>query len=77
MLGGPQEDKPGKSRIEAFCWGGLTSRASWQALWLLLLPFSLVNIAHWMILPYRHKDGEWTAGGSSRYSRPVSFERWL
>jgi hypothetical protein len=32
--------------------GGLTSRAALQALWLLLLPFSLVNLAHWMLPPY-------------------------
>ena len=50
---GPTRDVPGEHRREAFCWGGLTSRASIQALWLLLLPFSLVNIAHWMLLPYR------------------------
>ncbi len=57
MLGGPADDMPGRCRIEAFCWGGLTSRAYWQALWLLLLPFSLVNIAHWMVLPYTPGKG--------------------
>ena len=35
--------------VEAYSWGGLTSRASVRALWLLLLPFALANFAGWMI----------------------------
>jgi len=51
-LGGSLEDIPDQHRIEAFSWGGLTSGAARQALWLPLLPFSLVNLAHWMLPPY-------------------------
>jgi hypothetical protein len=51
-LSGSLADVPHRHRLEAFIWGGLTSRAALQALWLPLLPFSLVNLAHWMLPPY-------------------------
>ncbi|MDQ1725214.1 MAG: hypothetical protein QOG52_2242, partial [Frankiaceae bacterium] len=35
-------------QLEAFSWGGFTSGAASRALWLLLLPFGLVNAASWM-----------------------------
>ncbi|GAA4939090.1 hypothetical protein GCM10023224_20610 [Streptomonospora halophila] len=41
------ETVPGLPR-EIFAWGKLTSGRSSRALWLLLLPFMLVNIAYWM-----------------------------
>lgn len=59
--GGPYKDVPGERHIEAFCWGGLTSRASLQALWLLVLPFSLVNLANWMLPPYVGGGSKWVA----------------
>lgn len=33
---------------EAYCWSNLTSGNGSRALWLLLLPFMVINIAHWM-----------------------------
>lgn len=34
---------------EAYVWSNLTSGNSARALWLLLLPFMVVNLAHWML----------------------------
>jgi hypothetical protein len=34
---------------EGYYWGGLTSGAATRALWLLFLPFVLINLAHWML----------------------------
>ncbi|WP_405891052.1 hypothetical protein OG427_34135 [Streptomyces sp. NBC_00133] len=39
------EDRP---IPEAYCWSNLTSGNGARALWLLLLPFMVVNLAHWM-----------------------------
>lgn len=38
-------DKP---IAEAYCWSNLTSGNGSRALWLLLLPFMVINLAHWM-----------------------------
>jgi hypothetical protein len=42
------EDRP---IPEAYSWSNLTSGSSSRALWLLLLPFMVVNLAHWMRPP--------------------------
>ncbi|MEU0400088.1 hypothetical protein ABZ318_07530 [Streptomyces sp. NPDC006197] len=36
---------------EAYCWSNLTSGDGARALWLLLLPFMVANLAHWMRPP--------------------------
>lgn len=38
-----------KRRLEAYSWGGLTSRSAVRSLWLLLLPFALINMSGWMM----------------------------
>ncbi|VXC04332.1 hypothetical protein [Aeromicrobium sp. 9AM] len=42
---------PGKDgqALEAYHWGHYTSGTSWQALWLLLVPFGLINAAQFMV----------------------------
>jgi hypothetical protein len=40
-----------KRLLQAYSWGGLTSGPASRALWLLFLPFILVNLAHWMLPP--------------------------
>lgn len=47
----PLADTPGsnaKRHRESYSWGGLTRRPLAAALWLLLLPFALANVAGWM-----------------------------
>jgi hypothetical protein len=39
----PQPD----TTVEAYSWSGLTSGGRWRALWLLLLPYMLVNVAYY------------------------------
>ncbi|PRC62886.1 hypothetical protein C6A85_00705, partial [Mycobacterium sp. ITM-2017-0098] len=39
----PPEEGQWWRRMEAYSWGGLTSRRASRAVWLLFLPFSLVN----------------------------------
>ena len=44
---------PGRWRrvMEAYSWGTLTSGKASRALWLLFLPFILIDLAHWMLPP--------------------------
>lgn len=55
----------GRPRREAYCWGGLTTRATSRALWLLLVAFMLVNVAHWA-LPCRGTRREASANSVAR-----------
>ena len=51
--GGTTNDEPDQRHLEAYAWGHLTSGPATRALWLMLFPFTLVNLAHWMLPPYR------------------------
>ncbi|PZT70106.1 hypothetical protein DN402_30845 [Streptomyces sp. SW4] len=54
------ESRPGDHRgrpvPEAYVWCNLTSGNGTRALWLLLLPFMVVNLAHWMRPAARGRD---------------------
>lgn len=52
------KDRSGRHR-EAYSWGGITSRSAWRVLWLLLLPFMLVNVAGWMCSPRVQRRPRW------------------
>jgi hypothetical protein len=41
--------------MEAYSWGALTSGRASRALWLLFLPFILIDLAHWMLPPAGRK----------------------
>jgi len=39
--------------VEGYLWSGMTSGSWGKAMWALLFPFALVNVAHWMLPPTR------------------------
>lgn len=45
----PWKPDAGEPPREAYSWGGLTSASALRALWVLLLPFALANLAGWML----------------------------
>jgi hypothetical protein len=54
---GTDRDIPDHRHREAYSWGGLTSGAASRALWLLLLPFMLLNFAFYMTPRPALQDG--------------------
>ncbi|MGA7272659.1 MAG: hypothetical protein WB239_16415, partial [Acidimicrobiia bacterium] len=45
----PWPDVGRRPLLEGYSWGGLTSAARLRALWVLLTPFALANLAGWMV----------------------------
>jgi hypothetical protein len=48
---GPPDANQWRRVMEAYSWGTLTSGRASRALWLLFLPFILIDLAHWMLPP--------------------------
>jgi hypothetical protein len=86
-------EQGGSRTVEAYSWGGLTASSASRALWVLLLPFSLVNIAGWMIEPERERQvtpapglfgrintgiAAWGRRNLGRFIRPLrGIQEWL
>lgn len=43
--------RPTPRTLEGYLWSGMTSGGAAKATWALLFPFSLANVAHWMLPP--------------------------
>jgi hypothetical protein len=61
----PGGSAAGRPRREAYCWGGLNTRATSRAFYLLLIAFMLINVAHWA-LPARRGAREPVANLAGR-----------
>jgi len=60
---GPGDDRGRDAPVpEAYVWSNLTSGNGTRALWLLLLPFMVVNLAHWMRPAARERGAPEYAG---------------
>ncbi|SDF92333.1 hypothetical protein SAMN05216553_104196 [Lentzea fradiae] len=45
------DGRPIPRTVEGYLWGGMTSGGVAKATWALLFPFSIANVAHWMLPP--------------------------
>jgi hypothetical protein len=61
--------------VEAYDWGGFNTGGGWKAMWLFLLPFSLTNVAGWLVAGRSKWGQKWVrllAMGTSLF-----FVTWL
>src|SRR5690349_15564497 len=70
-------DGPGRLsvpwKLEAYSWGGLTEAPLASALWLLVAPFMMYNLAFFMLPPVVRAD---SAAAASRSSESSHDEKW-
>jgi hypothetical protein len=43
------QDKLTWTDVEAYDWGGFSTGGGWKAMWLFLIPFTLANVAGWLV----------------------------
>jgi hypothetical protein len=63
------EGRPLPRTLEGYVWGAMTSGGAAKAIWALLFPFSLANVASWMLPPVR--EGSRIARALSWWCRAV------
>lgn len=67
--------------VEGYDWGGLTSGSSQQPFWVLLLPFTVLNVAGWMHPPRDRFPGQirliWGIVTALGITRTASVTLWV
>lgn len=57
-------------KLEAYSWGGLTEKPLASASWLLLAPFMMYNVAHFMLPPQAIRPGQSSRSGQPGQTMP-------
>jgi len=67
------DEVPHRRLREAYHWGSMTSGGFMQAMWALLLPFALVNVAQWMLPGPTGPKKPWTVTAARAVLRVIGL----